>query len=122
MPSSGITPVLLRFAAGISASLVVGSLAFGEGVLRPGSPAFRCLTVGAVVAAVFALFRSDRQLQGAAIGIVYGLTQLGNGLLRFPAVPVPAAIWLANGVTVGVALALLMATLISRGGIPAASR
>ena len=71
------TGLMLRFWMGAAGVLTAGLLAFRSRLFSIGDPAFQCLTVGLLVAAVLALIRGRRPLQALALAGAFGLFRLG---------------------------------------------
>lgn len=69
--------ILLRFGLGLGLGLTVGFLLFREGIFDFGSPAFHCVSTGALIAALLALLRSDRPGEAAALAATFALLRLG---------------------------------------------
>jgi len=71
--------VVLRFAAGTLGSFLAGLIAFRREVFDVGNPAFQCVPMGALGAAILALSRASRprtalQLVGAFALVQFGAT------------------------------------------------
>lgn len=77
MSPSSRTRLLLRFWSGVVGSLTVGLLVFRLAVFDPGLPAFQCITVGTLSAAILALVRASFLGQALAVSLILGLTRLG---------------------------------------------
>lgn len=74
LPVAGLAA---RTLAGAGGSALAGYLVFGASMFRPDQLGFRCLTIGTLTAAVFALMRTSRHVQAAVLAVAYGLFQLG---------------------------------------------
>jgi hypothetical protein len=68
---------LLRFWFGMAGSLMAGLLIFRSTIVMPGYPAFQCITVGALTAAVLSLVRINCHGQAVVVMIAFGLLRLG---------------------------------------------
>ncbi len=103
---------LIRFWSGFAGSVLLGLAVFGSAVFRPGYPAFECVTVGALVAAMLTLVRTSHRGQAIALMLGYAGLRivLGPILLWTTAL---SGILLALGIF-GIALVY---DLLSRSGI-----
>jgi len=72
-----IKGLVARTVAGAAGSVLAGYLVFRGDLFRVEHIGFRCLTVGMLAAAVFALMRLSRPGQAALLAVAYGLFQLG---------------------------------------------
>ena len=68
---------LLRFVAGVAGSIGAGLLVFRLLVFNPGEPAFQCVTVGILCAAVLAAVRISWHGLALVFIIVFGLGRYG---------------------------------------------
>ncbi|MCP3980576.1 MAG: hypothetical protein GY716_14835 [bacterium] len=69
---------LWRLFSGTAGSVAAGFLVFRSDVFRFGSPAFQCLTVGVLFAAVLGLMRSDHRGYALALAFSYGIVRVGT--------------------------------------------
>jgi lipopolysaccharide export system permease protein len=83
--------------------------------LPVGSVVFAWLAVALSLARTNPSRSSGAMLAIAATVVYYGLLQLGNGLARADAFPVPLAVWLPN-LVLGILAVILLATVYARRG------
>jgi len=69
--------VLLRFGFGVAAVLAAGLVAFRLAIFDPALPAFHCVTIGPLLAALLALLRTDRAAAAAGLAVAFALLRLG---------------------------------------------
>ncbi len=69
--------ILLRFGLGVAGVLVAGLGAFRLAIFDPSVPAFHCVTIGPLLAALLALLRSDRAGMAVAVAAACALARLG---------------------------------------------
>ncbi len=69
--------LLLRFGLGLAAVLVAGLAVFRLAIFDVDAPAFHCMTIGPLVAALLALLRSDRAGFAVAVAAAFALLRLG---------------------------------------------
>lgn len=63
-------------AGGAAFGLLNGFLIFRWGIFQPGQPAFDCVTVGTMLAAMLMLVRASLRASAAALAISYGVLSL----------------------------------------------
>lgn len=72
-----MSAALARFWAGAAGAVLAGFVAFRGSLFDMSHPAFECLTVGIVAAAVFALVRCDRPGHAIVVVTVFAVLRLG---------------------------------------------
>jgi hypothetical protein len=75
--SNTLSLITLRSGLGFATVTLVSALVFRSNVFVPSSPMFRCLTAGAMLAAITALMRTDRMTQAAGLAAAFALLRLG---------------------------------------------
>ncbi len=75
MTAGGFVAFLVRFVAGWAGALLFGGMVFGRAVLQAGNPAFRCLMIGGLCAAIFAGARTRNKRPALAVIAGYGTWQ-----------------------------------------------
>jgi hypothetical protein len=68
---------LVRFWFGIAGSLMAGLIIFRAAIVIPALPAFQCITVGIVLAAILSLVRLSRHGYALVVIAVFGVLRLG---------------------------------------------
>jgi len=74
---AGSQGVVLRFAAGTLGSFLAGLIAFRDEIFDVGNPAFQCIPMGALGAAILALVRASRPRPALRLVVAFALLQLG---------------------------------------------
>jgi hypothetical protein len=95
---------LLRFWAGTAGSILLGVAAPFIRVLQAGSPAFQCVTVGALAAGILALVRAKRAGQALILVGAFALVQFG---LHWATGIVPAVVMVCWSLFIGGGLFLV---------------
>jgi len=103
MRSAAISGAILRFAAGVLGSTVAGWIAFRGDIFNISSPAFRCISIGVLAAAILALVRSG--YTAGALRLVAAFTVLWFGA-TWHSGPFPALAMAAWGASIGLGLFL----------------
>ncbi|ANM30795.1 hypothetical protein ABI59_16250 [Acidobacteria bacterium Mor1] len=75
MTAGGFVAFLVRFVAGWAGALLFGGMVFGRAVFQAGNPAFRCMMIGGLCAAIFAGTRSSNKRTALAVIAGYGSWQ-----------------------------------------------
>jgi len=112
VPSTTLSTTLLRFGLGLGVGLTIAYLVYREAIFDPQSPVFQCVTVGALIAGLLALLRTDRPRHALALAAGFALLRLGF---------VQSEGWMVAGAGVlqtgGVYLVALIFDLLARRGI-----
>jgi hypothetical protein len=116
MRSAATSGAILRFAAGVLGSTVAGWIAFRGEIFNIASPAFQCVTIGVVAAAILAMVRSGYTIGALRLVAAFAVLQFGatwhSG--TFPALAMAA--WSAS-IGLGVFLAATFFDLLAQLGI-----
>ncbi len=104
MQSSGSYGVVLRLAAGTLGAFLAGLIAFRQQIFDVSSPAFQCIPMGVLGAAVLALVRTSRPVPAIRLVGAFALLQFG---LAWSSGPLSALIMVAWSVVVGLGMWLV---------------
>lgn len=104
MQPSGSYGVLLRLAAGALGAFLAGLIAFRQQIFDLSSPAFQCIPMGALGAAILALVRTSRPVPAIRLIGAFALLQFG---LAWSSGPWSAVIMAAWSVVVGLGMWLI---------------
>jgi hypothetical protein len=103
MRSAAIPGAILRFAAGVLGSTVAGWIAFRGDIFNIASPAFQCVTIGVLAAAILAMVRSGTSTGALRLVAAFALLQFGA---TWSSGPLPALAMAAWSVFIGLGLFL----------------
>jgi hypothetical protein len=77
MRSGSIPGAVVRFAAGALGGTAAGWFAFRDDIFNAASPAFQCVTIGVLAAAILAMVRSGFSVGALRVVVAFALLQFG---------------------------------------------
>jgi hypothetical protein len=116
MQSAATSGAILRFAAGVLGSTVAGWIAFRGDIFNIASPAFQCVTIGVLAAAILAMVRSGYTIGALRLVAAFALLQFGATWSSGPFPALAMAAWSAS-IGLGLFLASTFFDLLAQLGI-----
>lgn len=116
MRSAAISGAILRFAAGILGTTVAGWIAFRGDIFNVSSPAFQCVTIGVLAAAILAMVRSGYTVGALRLVAAFTVLWFGATWHSGPFAALAMAAWSAS-IGLGLFLVAVCFDLLSQVGI-----
>jgi hypothetical protein len=116
MRSAAISGAILRFAAGVLGTTVAGWIAFRGDIFNVSSPAFQCVTIGVLAAAILAMVRSGYTVGALRLVAAFTVLWFGATWHSGPFAALAMAAWSAS-IGLGLFLVAVCFDLLSQLGI-----
>jgi hypothetical protein len=116
MRSAAISRAILRFAAGVLGTTVAGWIAFRGDIFNVSSPAFQCVTIGVLAAAILAMVRSGYTVGALRLVAAFTVLWFGATWHSGPFAALAMAAWSAS-IGLGLFLVAVCFDLLSQLGI-----
>lgn len=116
MRSAAISGAILRFAAGVLGTTVAGWIAFRGDIFNVSSPAFQCVTIGVLAAAILAMVRSGYTVGALRLVAAFTVLWFGATWHSGPFAALAMAAWSAS-IGLGLFLVAVCFDLLAQLGI-----